>query len=177
MLVGALRPPPLGTPGRLRAPTPAEAAVLAVAALWVLATAAGGVFAPRNLDFFEQRVTLLDLGRHPWPTYLPDPLAAWRPAPAERPAGPRRRCCANYLGWHMDPGLAAHWLGPAVLSWAVALWTWAGVALVALLFTHRRHGGGRRRRELVVALAVLVFSAGWPSQACRQSRDGSGSTG
>ena len=158
LLVGALRRP-LSGPWRLRAPTPAEAAVLAVAALWVLATAAGGVFAPRNLDFFEQRVTLLDLGRHPWPTYLPDPLAAWRPAPAEGPPAtpPLLR---YYLGWHMVPGLAAHWLGPAVLSWAVALWTWAGVALVALLFTHRRHGGGRRRRELVVALAVLVFFSG-----------------
>ena len=97
--------------GRLRAPTPAEAAVLAVAALWVLATAAGGVFDPRNPDFFDYRVTLLDLGRHPWPTYLPDPLAAWRPAPAEGPPAtpPLLR---YYLGWHMIPGLAAHWLGP-----------------------------------------------------------------
>ena len=158
LLVGALRRPLSGR-WRLRAPTPAEAAVLAVAALWVLATAAGGVFAPRTPDFFEQRVTLLDLGRHPWPTYLPDPLAAWRPAPAEGPPAtpPLLR---YYLGWHMVPGLAAHWLGPAALSWAVALWTWAGVALVALLFTHRRHGGGRRRRELVIALAVLVFFSG-----------------
>ena len=158
LLVGALRRPLSGR-WRLRAPTPAEAAVLAVAALWVLASSAGGVFDPRNLDFFEQRVTLLDLGRHPWPTYLPDPLAAWRPAPAEGPPAtpPLLR---YYLGWHMVPGLAAHWLGPAALSWAVAVWTWAGVALVALLFTHRRHGGGRRRRELVVALAVLVFFSG-----------------
>ena len=158
LLVGALRRP-LSGPWRLRAPTPAEAAVLAVAALWVLATAAGGVFDPRNIDFFSYQVILLDLGRHPWPTYLPDPLAAWRPAPAEGPPAtpPLLR---YYLGWHMVPGLAAHWLGPAALSWAVAVWTWAGVALVALLFTHCRHGGGRRRRELVVALAVLVFFSG-----------------
>ena len=158
LLAGALRRP-LSGPWRLRAPTPAEAAVLAVAALWVLATAAGGVFDPRNLDFFEQRVILLDLGRHPWPTYLPDPLAAWRPAPAEGPPAtpPLLR---YYLGWHMVPGLAAHWLGPAVLSWAVPLWAWAGVALVALLFTHRRHGGGGGGRALAIALAVLVFFSG-----------------
>ena len=153
LLVGALRRP-LSGPWRLRAPTPAEAAVLAVAALWVLATAAGGVFDPWNLDFFKQRMTLLDLGRHPWPTYLPDPLAAWRPAPAEGPPAtpPLLR---YYLGWHMVPGLAAHWLGPAALSWAVPLWTWAGVALVALLFTR-----GRRGWALAVALAVLVFFSG-----------------
>ncbi len=153
LLVGALRRP-LSGPWRLRAPTPAEAAVLAVAALWVLATAAGGVFDPRNLDFFSYQVILLDLGRHPWPTYLPDPLAAWRPAPAEGPPAtpPLLRF---YLGWHMVPGLAAHWLGPAALSWAVPLWTWAGVALVALLFTR-----GRRGRALAIALAVLVFFSG-----------------
>ena len=153
LLAGALRRP-LSGPWRLRAPTPAEAAVLAVAALWVLATAAGGVFDPRNFFFYEQRVTLLDLGRHPWPTYLPDPLAAWRPALAEGPPAtpPLLR---YYLGWHMVPGLAAHWLGPAALNWAVPLWTWAGVALIALLFTR-----GRRGRALVIALAVLVFFSG-----------------
>ena len=153
LLAGALHRP-LSGPWRLRAPTPAEAAVLAVATLWVLATAAGGVFDPRNFFFYEQRVTLLDLGRHPWPTYLPDPLAAWRPAPAEGPPAtpPLLR---YYLGWHMVPGLAAHWLGPAALNWAVPLWTWAGVALVALLFTR-----GRRGRALAVALAVLVFFSG-----------------
>ena len=153
LLVGALRRP-LSGPWRLRAPTPAEAAVLAVAALWVLASSAGGVFDPRNIDFFSYQVILLDLGRHPWPTYLPDPLAAWRPAPAEGPPAtpPLLR---YYLGWHMVPGLAAHWLGPAALSWTVAVWTWAGVALVALLFTR-----GRRGRALAVALAVLVFFSG-----------------
>ena len=157
LLVGALRRPLSGR-WRLRAPTPAEAAVLVAAALWVLATAAGGMFDPRNSDFFEQRVTLLDMGRHLWPTYLPDPLAAWRPAPAEGPPAtlPLLR---YYLGWHMVPGLAAHWLGPAALGWAVPLWTWAGVALVALLFTHRP-GGCRRGRELVIVLAVLVFFSG-----------------
>ena len=153
LLVGALRRP-LSGPWRLRAPTPAEAAVLAVAALWVLASSAGGVFDPRNIDFFSYQVILLDLGRHPWPTYLPDPLAAWRPAPAEGPPAtpPLLR---YYLGWHMVPGLAAHWLGPAALSWAVPLWTWAGVVLVALLFTR-----GRRGWALAVALAVLVFFSG-----------------
>ena len=153
LLVGALRRPLSGR-WRLRAPTPAEAAVLAVAALWVLATSVNSMFVPPNLDFFGHRVTLLDLGRHPWPTYLPDPLAAWRPAPAEGPPAtpPLLR---YYLGWFMVPGLAAHWLGPAALSWAVPLWTWAGVALVALLFTR-----GRRGWALAVALAVLVFFSG-----------------
>ena len=93
LLVGALRRP-LSGPWRLRAPTPAEAAVLAVAALWVLATAAGGVFDPRNLDFFEQRVILLDLGRHPGPRTCPTrwPPGGPRPPKARRP---RRRCCAT----------------------------------------------------------------------------------
>ena len=153
LLAGVLRRP-LSGPWRLRAPTPAEAVVLAVAAGWVLAVSATGVFNTRQHDLLKQWTTLLDLGRHPWPTYLPDPLAAWRPAPAEGPPAtlPLLR---YYLGWHMVPGLAAHWLGPAALNRAVALWTWAGVALVALLFTR-----GRRGRELVVALAVLVFFSG-----------------
>ena len=171
LLVGALRRPLSGR-WRLRAPTPAEAAVLAVAALWVLATAAGGVFDPRNPDFFDYRVTLLDLGRHPWPTYLPDPLAAWRPAPAEGPPAtpPLLR---YYLGWHMVPGLAAHWLGPAALSWAVR-----PVDL----------GRGRPRRAAVHPRAAGAGAGHRPRRSrllqrgdlrrlCWQSRDGSGSTG
>ncbi len=151
LLVCALRRPLSGS-WRPRAPSAAEVAALAVAAGVVMMTAAGGVFDVGRTDWLEHRTTLLDLGRYPWPTYLPDPLAVWRPAPGgEAPAPPLLR---YYLGWHMAPGLVAHWFGPAALSWAVPLWTWAGVALVALLFTR-----GCRGRAVAVALLVLfVFS-------------------
>ena len=151
LLVCALRRPLSGS-WRPRAPSAAEVAALAVAAGVVMMTAAGGVFDVENSDWTEHRATLLDLGRYPWPTYLPDPLAVWRPAPVgEAPAPPLLR---YYLGWHMAPGLVAHWFGPAALSWAVPLWTWAGVALVTLLFTR-----GCRGRAVAVALLVLfVFS-------------------
>ena len=152
LLVCALRRPLSGS-WRPRAPSAAEVAALAVAAGMVMMTAAGGVFDVENPDWLEHRATLLDLGRYPWPTYLPDPLAAWRPAPVgEAPAPPP--LLRYYLGWHMAPGLVAHWFGPAALSWAVPLWTWAGVALVTLLFTR-----GCRGRAVAVALLVLfVFS-------------------
>ena len=151
LLVCALRRPLSGS-WRPRAPSAAEVAALAVAAGMVMMTAAGGVFDVGRTDWIEHRATLLDLGRYPWPTYLPDPLAVWRPAPVgEAPAPPLLR---YYLGWHMAPGLVAHWFGPAALSWAVPLWTWAGVALVTLLFTR-----GCRGRAVAVALLVLfVFS-------------------
>ena len=152
LLVCALRRPLSGS-WRPRAPSAAEVAALAVAAGVVMMTAAGGVFDVGRTDWIEHRATLLDLGRYPWPTYLPDPLAVWRPAPVgEAPAPPP--LLRYYLGWHMVPGLVAHWFGPAALSWAVPLWTWAGVALVTLLFTR-----GCRGRAVAVALLVLfVFS-------------------
>ena len=87
LLVGALRRP-LSGPWRLRAPTPAEAAVLAVAALWVLATAAGGEFDPRNLDFISYQVMLLDLG--------PPSLAHVPARPAGRLAARARRRPAGH---------------------------------------------------------------------------------
>ena len=158
LLVCALRRPLSGS-WRPRAPSAADVAVLAAAAGVVMTTAAGGVFDVRNPDWSEHRTTLLDLGRYPWPTYLPDPLAPWRPSAEAAPATPP--LLRYYLGWHMAPGLAARWLGPAALHWAVPLWTWAGVALVALLFT-RGHRGGRLRRggAIAIALVVLFFFSG-----------------
>ena len=153
LLVGALRRPLSGR-WRPRAPSAADVAVLAAAAGVVMTTAAGGVFDVSSFDWFEHRKTLLDLGRHPWPTYLPDPLAAWRPSAEAAPATPP--LLRYYLGWYMVPGLAARWLGPAALHWAVLLWTWAGVALVALLFT-RGHRGRRLRGGGAVAIALLML--------------------
>ena len=141
-LSGSWKPPP---------PSAAAAAVLAAAAGAVMTTAAGGVFDVENVDWFDHRTMMLDLSRHPWPTYLPDPLAPWRPETEAPSTAPLLR---YYLGWFIAPGLAGRWLGPAALNWAVPLWTWTGVALVALLFTRRRRG-----RALVIHLA-LVFCFG-----------------
>ena len=126
-------------------PRAATFAVLAAAACWVMASGAGGVFDASLIDWLGHRTRLLELGRHPWPTFLPEPLAAYAPNEAYSP--PLLR---YYLGYYMTPGLAAHWLGPAALNWAVPIWTWLGVALVLLMFTRERRGGG-------VALALLIF--------------------
>ena len=143
-LSGSWKPPP---------PSATVAAVLAAAAVLVMMTAAGGVFDVHNRpDWQDHRVKLVDLGRSS-PAYLADPLAPWRtraePAPATPPL------LRYYLGWYMAPGLAARWWGPAALNWAVPLWTWAGAALMALLFTRRRRG-----RDAVLAFAVLFFFNG-----------------
>ena len=60
-----------------------------------------------------------------------------------------------YLGWHVVPGLAARWLGPAALDWAVPLWTWAGVALLLVLFAR-----GCRGWQAAGVIAMLVFFGG-----------------
>ncbi len=73
------------TPGNTwtgaRTPRPSAATAVAVAAAlcWVMVTAAGGFFDLQNGDWYEHRTMLLDLGRHPWPPYLPDHLAAYLP--------------------------------------------------------------------------------------------------
>ena len=88
-------------------------ALLAVAFGCVMATAAGGVFDLYNGDWFHHRTLLLELGRYPWPTYLPDPLTdlltANSPAQTEKYLSLLR----YYLGYFMVPGLAARLLGPA----------------------------------------------------------------
>ena len=126
-------------------PRAATFAVLAVAACWVMASGAGGVFDSGLIDWLGHRTRLLELGRHPWPTFLPEPLAAYAPNEAYSP--PLLR---YYLGYYMTPGLAAHWFGPAALNWAVPIWTWLGAALILLMFTRERRGWG-------VALALLIF--------------------
>ena len=143
-LLGVSLGPALAGPwrGRLR---PAIWGLLAVALICVLLTAAGSAFNFRY-DWFKHRALLLDLGRYPWPVFLPDPLAVHVPGPL-----PLLR---YYLGWYLVPGLAARLWGPGALQWAVPLWTWAGLALILLLFTHRQRG----RRAAAAAALLLGFS-------------------
>ena len=131
-------------------PSTASLVAMALAFCWVMATAAGGIFDLENGDWHEHRTTMLDLGRYPWPTYLPDHFAAYLP---RSDAGPT--LLRYYLGWYMVPGLAAHWFGPAALNWAVPLWNWAGVALVLALFA--RHCCGWKA---AVSIAILIFFGG-----------------
>ena len=126
-------------------PRAAAVAVIAVAVCWVMTTGAGGVFDTSLVDWLGHRTRLLELGRHPWPTFLPEPLAAYAPDGAS--PFPLLR---YYLGYYMTPGLAAHWFGPAALNWAAPLWTWIGVALILLMFTREHRGWG-------AALAALIF--------------------
>ena len=128
---------------RLRRPSPTTVVLVVAAGAWVLATPAGGVFTEAS-DWPTHRAILLDLTRGSWPTYPVDHL---------RDASPLLR---YYLGWHMVPVLAARWLGPAVLTWAVPLWTWCGTALVVLLFAR----GLPTLRAALLAVAVLVFFSG-----------------
>ncbi len=131
-------------------PRTAAVAVLVVAACWVMTTGAGGVFDTSLVDWLGHRTRLLELGRHPWPTFLPEPLAAYAPDSAS--PFPLLR---YYLGYYMTPGLAAHWFGPAVLNWAVPLWTWIGVALILLMFTR-----GQRGWSTVLAVLIFIFFSG-----------------
>ena len=132
--------------GSLRiSPRTSAVAVLAVAACWVMVTAAGGLFDISSGDWFNQRTRLIELVRYPWPTFLQDPLAAYAPDLVSPP--PLLR---YYLGYYITPALAARWFGPAVLNWAVPIWTWLGVALILLMFTRERRGWG-------VTIAVLAF--------------------
>ena len=134
--------------GSLRiSPRAATVAVLAVAACWVMVTAAGGLFdgLPKG-DWPFHRLTLFDLGHRPWPTYLSEPIAA-----AYAADGDYSPPILRYnLAYYMTPALAAQWFGVAAMNWAVPLWTWLGVALILLMFT-------RERRGKSIALAVLVF--------------------
>ena len=149
VLLGLGLRPALAGSWRGRIP-PATWGLLLAALGWVLLTAAGNVFDGFNVNWTDRRTILLDLGRYPWPAFLPDPLASYFPPATNSP--PLLR---YYLGWHMVPGLAARLWGPGALQWAVPLWTWSGVALVTLLFAHRRRG-----RRAAATAAVLIFFSG-----------------
>ena len=128
---------------RLHRPSPTTVVLAVAAGVWVMTTPAGGVFTESG-DWPAHRAILLDLTRGGWPTYPVDHL---------RDASPLLR---YYLGWYMTPALAARWLGPAALNWAVPLWTWCGTALVVLLFAR----GLPTLRAALLAVAVLVFFSG-----------------
>ena len=125
-LLGAGLWPALAGSWRISRPRPAVFACTLLALGWVMLTAAGGVFDGGNGDWIEHRATLLDLGRQPWPVFLPDVLADYLSSESNPSARPLLR---YYLGWYMAPGLAARLGGTAALNWAVPLWTWLGVAL------------------------------------------------
>ena len=128
---------------RLRRPSRTTVVLALAAATWVMTTPAGGVFTIAD-DWPAHRAILLDMTRGGWPTYLVDHL---------RDAPPLLR---YYLGWYMVPSLAARWLGPWALNWAVPLWTWCGAALVVLLFAR----GLPTLRTALLAVAVFVFFSG-----------------
>ena len=132
-------------------PSPATWGVALGALGWIMLSAVGGVFDGFNLNWLEHRATLLDLGRYPWPTFLPDELAAYVSAGASPPSPLLR----YYLGWYMVPGLAARLWGPGALQWAVPLWSWLGVSLILLLITRNRQGW-----NACLAAAIFVFFSG-----------------
>ena len=152
-LLGAGLWPALAGSWRGSRPRPAVVPCALLALVWVMLTAAGGVFDGGNPDWLDHRTTLLDLGRQPWPVFLPDVLSDHLPAESNPVARPLLR---YYLGWYMVPGWLARVGGPAALNWAVPLWTWLGVALVLLLFVRRFRGRG----ALWTAATIFVFFSG-----------------
>ena len=104
----------------------------------------GGLFDPAGSDWMAHRAVFLDLARGDWPTYVTDYL---------RDEPPLLR---YYLGYFMAPGLAAKWLGPDALHWAVPLWTWGGLTLLVALVAD----GLPTRRAMLLAVAVFVFFSG-----------------
>ncbi len=133
---------------------PLHVALMLIAAAWVMATAAGGVFNVFNLDWPKHRGVFLDLARGDWPVSLPlwvSDMAVYFPGDVELTGSLLR----YYLGYYMVPGFIGKWLGVASLNWAVPLWTWCGVALMLALFT-RGFAGWRS----LAAAAVFVFFSG-----------------
>lgn len=142
----------LGGAWPLSWPRPVTFALLLAALAWVMATAAGGVFDTHNGDWPKHRSVLTDLAVYPWPVRIPDPLADFLAPDAARPDALLR----YYLGYYAVPGLLGSWFGPAALNWAVPLWTWAGVALLVLLFARRFAGN----LAAIVATVVLIAFSG-----------------
>ena len=110
---------------------------------WVLISPVGGLWSFSS-DFHMQYATVLDMGRGKWPTYLTDYQHGDPPL------------LAYYLGWHMVPSLAGRWLGLAALGWAVPVWTWIGVGLMAAVLTR----GLITVRAALLAVMVLVLFSG-----------------
>ena len=125
--------------------TPAALVLLLIALGWVMLNPAGGLFDNKYEDWHTHRTILLELGRGGWPTFPIGGEYLYDDPPLLR----------YYLGYYMVPGLAGKWFGPAVLNWAVPLWTWGGVALVVLLFARRLTTLGA-----TLAMAVLIFFGG-----------------
>ena len=134
----------LSGPWPIRRPTRRVLVLMLVALAWILLTPVGGLFAIDEGDWMGHRALVLDLTRDGWPTYPTDWLNDQSPL------------VAFYLGWHIVPALMGQWLGPAALTWAVPLWTWAGVVLVLALFTR----GLPTLRATVLAAAVLILFSG-----------------
>jgi hypothetical protein len=133
---------------------PATLILLLIALVWVMSTAAGGIFDISNGDWIKHRAVLLELSRNSWPVFLP----SWLSSLAELiPEGVElsRPLLRYFLGYYMVPGLIGNWLGPAALNWAVPLWTWWGIALMVLLFTR-----GLFAWRAVAAAALFMFFSG-----------------
>ena len=133
---------------------PTTVVVLLGAFAWVMTTAAGGVFDVSNADWIKHRALFLDLARGSWPVYQPywlSELSVFFPEGVEL-SGLLLR---YYLGYYMVPGLLGKWFGVAALNWAVPIWTWCGIALMALLFTR-----GLSAWKAVAAVAILIFFSG-----------------
>ncbi len=125
---------------------PTTVVLLLIALVWVMTTAAGGVFDVHNSDWYTHRSIFLDLSRGDWPTEPSPNLRAYLGAPL---------LLRHYLGYFLVPGLIGNWFEPAALNWAVPLWTWCGVALAMFMFT-RGHRGWR----VFAAAAIFIFFGG-----------------
>ena len=133
---------------------PTTGVVFLGAFAWVMTTAAGGVFDVSNGDWIKHRALFLELARGSWPVYHPSwlsELLVLFPEGVEL-SGLLLRF---YLGYYMVPGLLGKWFGVAALNWAVPIWTWCGIALMALLFTRGLSGW-----KAVAAVAILIFFSG-----------------
>ena len=134
-------------------PRPLVLVLLLLAGGWVMATAAGGVFDVHNLDWVKHRAILLDLARGDWPVRLPfwvSDLSFYFPGEVEL----KGYLLRYYLAYYMVPGLLGKWFGIATLDWAVALWTWCGVALILLLFARGSWGW----KAIAASVIVISFS-------------------
>ena len=149
LIILALRPAVSGS-FRLTAPRPMTLAVLLFAALWVMSSAAGGIFDAANHDWNKHRWILLNLSYYSWPTIIPDFLAPYLPQDSQWPFLLR-----YYLGWYIVPGSIARVVGSDALNWAVPLWTWLGISLILLLFVQKRRGW-----DVIIALAIFIFFSG-----------------